>query len=378
MPKLPPKAAAPDPGFPPDEAYQTDGSASADPDNGVGVVEPAAAPVKKAAKKAAPAKAAAKKVAVPTAPVPPAQPAVQPTGTTGEFGDILGTARNLDEVTDFLSVGYYGREGTAKTTNLAHFVNIVKRDDAPVIFINAESGLKRKALESHGLDTSRILVLPDLERGQELSYDFLEELYWQAKDALVKDPGSIGAFCFDSLTEINVALLSDQVISEVAKAARLGRDRDRWHKEQGDYGKVNDQITLLLRRFRDLPCHFGYAALERRDVDSGGDGRVTYNPAISPGLFNAAGGIPDVVCHTFMEEVEDEEQYLGTFRAVGTYTGKDRYRAVPRRLVNPTVSRIWAYIQGDLTEETDPDQVAAKASRRAAKAASLEEPREGD
>ncbi len=357
MPRLQGKTAPatpePDPSFPPDEAYSdTAGKANANQDGELD--SPAPAAVKKAAKKAA---GAAKKAA---APVPPAEPA--------EPEDLIGSARNLDEITDFLSVGYYGKGGSAKTTNCAAMVNIC---EGPIIFINAESGLKKKALASHGFDTDRILVLPDTERGQVLSFDFMEELYWQAKDRLDKEPFSIGGFVLDSLTEIIQALLDEQVLKEIAKAARLGRDRDRFHKEMGDYGKVNDQVALLLRRFRDLPCHFAYAALERRDVDD--DGMVAYNPAVSPGLFNAVTGIPDLIGHTYVEEVGDTEQYLATFRAVGKFSGKDRYRVVPSRLVNPTFSRIHAYVTGSLTTDDDPVQQAGVQARRQAKQKELAE-----
>lgn len=311
------------------------------------MVKKAAAP---AAKKAAAKKAAPKAERNGEAPEP------RPVEVTDE--DLLSTAVSLDEATDYLSVVWYGEHGTGKTTNACSMANVV---DAPVYVINAEAGLKRRALEQRGIDTAQLHVLPNLERGQSLTFEFLEALFWQAKDALERTPGSIGGFVWDSVTEIHQILLNNIVAEDVARAERLGRDRDRFFKSQDNYGVMAAQLTELLRRFRDLPCHFAATALQRRDIDD--DGKVVYRPAVTPALQTPIGGIPDLIGHTYVEEVGGHEQYIGTFKPIGKYSGKDRYSVLPTHLVDPTFARIHGYVTGAIDPEEDPVMIDAARAR---------------
>jgi hypothetical protein len=328
-----------------------------------------AAPAKKAAAKkaAAPAKKAAKKATG-------AAKAVQeqPDALDLTEMDLLGAAVSLDDVHDYVNIGWYGKGGSGKTTNLCSMVNI---GPGPLFLINAEAGLKKRALERHGIDTSRIRVLPDPESGQRLTFEYMEEVYWQAKARLEKEPGSILGFGWDSVTEIHLMMLHNITEAAVAAAERIGVDRDRWFKDRSDYGDMADQVALLLRRFRDLPCHFGFTALERRDVDND-TGKVVYNPAVTPALQTPLGGIPDLIGHCYVEEEDDgTERYIGHFRPAGKYSGKDRYGVIPPRLVDPTFARIHGYVSGDIDPDEDPVmvEVATKRAKRAGKRRDAEE-----
>lgn len=324
-----------------------------------------AQPAKKAAKKAA--KATAKKTAATGSSKAVEQ---QPDAIDLTEIDLLGQAVALDDVEDFINVCYYGKHGTGKTTNSTSMVNVC---DGDVFIINAEGGLKKRALTSHGIDTSRLRLLPDPKSGMRLTFEYMEEVFWQTKDRLEKSPGSVGGFVWDSVTEIHQVILRNLVDKAVAEAERRGVDRDRWFKEQGDYGTMADQVTELIRRFRDLPCHFAMTALERRDVDKQ-SGKVAYNPAVTPALQTAMGGIPDLVGHCIVEEVSGTEQFVGNFSAAGVYSGKDRYRVLPMRLVDPTFARIHGYVTGTIDPDEDPVMVeAAKArAKRAGKRRSEE------
>lgn len=317
-------------------------------------------PIRKAGKKAAPAKkAAAKKVGAAKA------VAEQPSPIDLTEIDLLGQAIPLDDVTDYVNIGWYGKGGSGKTTNLCSMVNIC---EGPVYLINAEAGLKKRALESHGIDTSRIFVLPDPNTSQRLTFEYLEEIFWQAKDRLEKEPGSIGGFGWDSITEIHQVLLRNITEAAVAAAARVGVDRDRWFKDRSDYGDMADQVGELLRRYRDLPCHFGFTALERRDVDND-SGKVIYRPSVTPALQTAVNSVPDLIGHCYVDEDEDGERFIGHFRPAGKYEGKDRYRVIPSRLVDPTFARIHGYVTGEIDPDEDPVmvEVATKRARKAGK-----------
>lgn len=307
------------------------------------------------AKKAAPAKKAVAKKAAAPAPRPAPEPAAP--------SSLLGGAQPLIDTEDFLNVLYYGIEGTWKTS---HACSMAKLSDAPTYVINAEGGLKQGPLRRLGIPVEKIQVLPNKAAGQELTFDLLEGLFWEAKAQLEKEPGSINGFVWDSITEIHKKLLENITGEKVELAASLGQERDRWFIDRSDWGTMSDQVRMLLRRFRDLPCHFVCTALERRDVDD--DGNVKYVPAITPALQTDLLGFVDIVCHTTVEEVGKEDLGVGSFRPIGKYRGKDRFQIVPRRLAVPSFERVFGYVNESLTPGTDEVQAAVRAARRKAAA----------
>jgi len=272
----------------------------------------------------------------------------------------------LTEQRDTLNILYYGPGGTGKTTDLAFMANLGR-----VLYVDAESGIKRGPLERLGVKTANIEIL-DVTVG----FAPFEQAFWDIKSDLAADPDSWAGTVWDSVTEIHKAFLDDVVIAGVAKAQRQGKERDRFFIERGDWGVMTDQMRLLIRRYRDLPCHFGMAALERREQDD--DGKVVYQPGVTPALQNDLIGYMDVVCHTSTELVGAAEEFHGLFRPVGKYQGKDRFGALPRRLVAPTFDRVLSYIDGSLSRDTDPELQAARARREQLAAQSKSETSEGD
>jgi hypothetical protein len=92
------------------------------------------------------------------------------------------------------------------------------------------------------------------------------------------------------------------------------------------------------------------------------DGRVVYMPAVTPGLQNDLIGWVDVVCHTDTIIVEGEEVYMGLFRNRGKFRGKDRFKVIPRQLVDPTFDRILQYVDGELVLDDDEKMQELKAA----------------
>lgn len=288
----------------------------------------------------------------------PARHASSATAATEGPKSLLGGGKPLDETEDFLNALYYGIEGTWKTSHAAAMAKL----GGPVYVINAEGGLKKGPLRRLGIPVENIVVLPNRDAGQELTFDFLEALFWEAKQKLEEEPGSIVGFSWDSITEIHKKLLENIQIEEVARAERLSRERDRWFIDRSDWGKMSDQVRLLLRRFRDLPCHFVATALERREVDE--DGAVKYTPAVTPALQTDLLGFVDIVCHTTVEEIGSKDLGVGSFRPVGKFRGKDRFNIIPRKLAVPSFDRLYGYVHETMTADTDEVQKAAKAARR--------------
>jgi hypothetical protein len=264
---------------------------------------------------------------------------------------------------EHLNTLYYGDGGTGKTTDLAFLANLGR-----TLYIDAESGIKRSPLERLGVNVSNLELLK-VDEG--LNFDVLEEAFWSIKRDLDNDPESWAGVVWDSGTEIYHALIDALVGRRVDKAERLqkqGRNvaevmTNRFFVDRDDYGVMSEQVRFLLRRFRDLPCHFGIAFLERRDQDSS-DGKVRIGPAITPGLQSDVIGWHDIVCRTSY----DGRHYLGATRPEGVRQGKDRYGLLPESMVDPTIERMAGYIAGTISEDKDPLQIelrkeAAKKSK---------------
>lgn len=249
-----------------------------------------------------------------------------------------------------------GEGGTGKTTDLAALARFGR-----ILLVNAEQGIKGSALqrwcqEKFGEDfpLENIEIYPDPDDEDEvISMQGLETLWIRIRDDLMKKPGSWLGVGWDSITEIQKKFADLEKADAVAKAMRRGQERDPLTMDQDNWRRVNDMTRQLVRKYRDLPCHFGMTALLRREQDN--DGRVVYQPAVTPGLQNDLIGWMDIVCVKSVRyvPVDDTDEYLGLFKPHGTQRGKDRYKVMPKWLPDPTYDRVLAYVEGDLTVDTD-------------------------
>lgn len=267
----------------------------------------------------------------------------------------------VDDVVDFLNVVYYGREGSAKTTGSAFMANI----DRPgkVLIINAEGGVKKRPLQKRGVDTSRLVLWPDPKRHQRVTHKSLDSIYRKVKSDLEADPDSWAGVVFDSATEIHQAILDSVQERRVQILLNKGQDVDENHVDLADYGTMSKMFRDVLRKFRDLPCHFIVTALERRDIDKD-TGKPQYGPAITPGLQADLLGFVDIVV---MCKAEDEDgPFRGLTRANSRYRAKDRFDVLPRVMCEPTFDRLEKYVSGVLDEEDDVEQSRIGSSAKTA------------
>lgn len=282
--------------------------------------------------------------------------AKRPAAAKKEVTPFAGVA---DEEDEFLNILYAGRHGTGKTSDLATMANL-----GPVVFINAEGGLKRKPLARLGVNVDNISVWPNRRLGQELTFEGMEELFWRMRGDLLDRPDAYAGIVWDSVTEIHKNLLENVSKAAVTKAEAAGRERDRFSTEVGDYGTMTEQVRFLLRRFRDLPCHFGATALLRRDIDKAGDGGVVFRPAVTPALIGDLGAFMDMVCYTSVGDIGGDPEFRGRFRPEPMYEAKDRFGVITsKRLVDPTFERVLAYVHGTLVAEEDPVMLDARQRR---------------
>lgn len=289
--------------------------------------------------------------------------------------EVAAAARNaielvpLDDTTEYLSVMYYGVEGTGKTTDSLLMSTLP--EPGIVVAVNAEGGMKKGALTAMGVDTSRIMAYP--RPGERITFEGLERLFFQLSARLAADPGSVLGVVWDSVTDIVQEILDQRVESVVQtqqeivarnKGARPGniRLRDRFDNDRDDYRYMSNQVRSLLRKYRYLPCHFVVTALMRRDEDEVTK-RVMYGPAVTPALQTDLLGYVDMVLNCQVAEIGDASVYFATTIPTRTTRGKDRLHVLPTpELVNPSFDRLVAYTRGELSADTDPEQklLAAK------------------
>lgn len=262
----------------------------------------------------------------------------------------------LSDTTTYLNVLDYGPPGTGKTTGALTLANL--EPGKRVLLIDAEGGAKAPALRRQGINIDQVDIWPDSP--SELTYDGIEEIQMDLRSS----DEYIGVV-IDSMTELNRRLLEDIVGAALARAERLGKNRDRFQINLEDYGVVSTQLRTILRRFHSLPMHLVITALERRDVDAE-DASVTYGPALGPSVANDTMGLVDIVCYHMVELVGDKEQpfFTGLTSPARRRKAKDRFGVLPTKLIDPTTERMIRYVEGTLVKSKDPRQEAARRAAR--------------
>lgn len=275
--------------------------------------------------------------------------------------DSLGS---MEESEEFLNVLWWGKEGSWKTSQMATAANRGR-----ILVVNAEGGFKKKPLRDLGVDLGNIILWPDPKSGVEVSFETMEALYWRIKAKLMAEPGYFYAVGWDSSSDIYTRFVSNVREAEYQKnqAAPLQKRKEfrenRYFTDRADYGVATDQMRDLLRKFRDLPCHFLVTALERRDIDPE-TSKVAYGPGVGPAFQKDLLGYLDVIVANKVttlqtgpdDEVDVVDSGRGLTRSNGRSRAKDRLKSLPRVMANPTFERILDYVEERVTEDADPVQ----------------------
>lgn len=278
----------------------------------------------------------------------PPEPEVDPTAYR-VFEPVLEGLDVLDDMEDYLRVVYYGEPGVGKTS-----AALTLAKTGRVVVIDAERGLKPKALASLGIPTKNVQVWRDI------SYRGLETLFYQIKAQLEDDPGSIVGVVWDSITQTVPWLIEAIGAEGMEKAQMLGRDRGEFDVYTEDYGTLAEQLKrLIVRRYFDLPCHVVITAHPRRDQDE--EGGVLLTPGATPAVRDAIVGNADMVIHVrnHLDKETGEMQRRGVTRPQGKFTAKERFGILPGVMVEPSMERILGYFEGDMTRDTDEVQLRA-------------------
>lgn len=283
-----------------------------------------------------------------------------------------------EEHPDNLSVLYFGREGSTKTTSGAAMANLCP-EGSKILVVNAEGGLKVKPLQKLGIDTSKLNIYPRPEQNQPtLSFPELKAVFRRIAAELHADPNAWFGTIWDSTSRLASNLLDESAANRVRKlkrrAQQAGRPEDdvnEWFTDRDDYGVMTKKVRTLLHEFHALNCHWVGTALMRRDIDEDTK-KPMYGPAVNAALADTLLGDPDVVIAMVGEDELGPPR--GLTRGNTRYRAKDRFHVLPRVMAVPTFERITAYYEGQLVEEEDPEQKALTADALA----SFDAPRGGD
>lgn len=287
----------------------------------------------------------------------------------------------LDKTPSFIDMVYLGEPGSGKTTAAAHMALLGK-----IVWVCGEMGLEPDRLKELGIPVENI------ELHDAIDYDSLVELATEMRTSLRATPGCYAGVVFDTFSEIQGRLLE-------AKAKTL-------LISQNEYGVNTSELTRLLRKFTDLPCHTAYVTHTKREEDKKDNGTtsVTYKSMMTPKVGSTLDGYVRISCHMVAQARgdSDEADYVGFLRPHFARRGKDRTGTLPPKLVSPTFDRIEAYVSrrylrsamnniddnGEVPDGLDPLQfeyreriraqkVAAEQSAAATAAMSATTPQEG-
>lgn len=257
----------------------------------------------------------------------------------------------IDEVIDFTNSLFYGREGSGKTTSLARMANVVP---GKVLIINAEGGVKKAPLKKRGVNTDNIVIFPNPDNPLPLNHRNLNRLFRKIKSDLMDDPNSWSVVGFDSITEVYQCVLDDVQATRVKILKDKGAEPDPFFVDISDYGTMSKMVRDLLRKFRDLPVHTVFTALERRDIDKD-TGKPQYGPDVTPALQKDVLGYVDMVL--MFKAADEMGPYRALTRANSRYRAKDRFDVLPKVMAEPMGDRIIQYVQGELIADEDPFQI---------------------
>lgn len=251
-------------------------------------------------------------------------------------------AKSPDGIVKWINSLFYAEPGGGKT----YLFGTVEDDPEnflPALLVDIDGGTDT-VLHRTGIDIS-----PPIR-----SMDALKELYKE----IAADPHYYKCIGLDNISELQKIDMNDVMLE--AKATANNPDNvDIYVPSQREWGKSGERMRIIVRAFRDLPCHtIALAHLEERED------RLTKIPRLWPSmpgkLRHELAGFFSIVGYlsTYEEngEVYRQIQFIKTKRV----QAKDRFQALPSVLTqNPTLPQILKLVQesgSTIKDQVDPLQ----------------------
>lgn len=231
-------------------------------------------------------------------------------------------------IVDWINLLAYGDPGCGKTYLCGTAMDEPRT--TPMLFLDCEGGVttlrKRKNLD----------VVPIR------SIDQLVEIYNKLFYS-IKSDGTMyyKVVAIDPLNEL--ADLDMRI--EMKKAKDANSDKvDIDVPSPREWGKVRNHMRLIIRGFRDLPCHVIFTAHVGQQQDA--NQPVKYFPGFSGKLKTEVSGFMDIVGYMYNDTstgvLVRKMQFEGTRRI----QAKDRTGALGGSIDDPSIPKIWSIIEG--------------------------------
>jgi phage nucleotide-binding protein len=224
---------------------------------------------------------------------------------------------------DALKILEFGQTGAGKT----HFLGTAADSPltSPVLIIDVEGG----TTTLHDKPTIDVVQVRTMKQIQNLA------------DELHKRPKYYKTVGLDGITE-----LQQLDMREVMQAQYEAKPEttDLYVPSPREWGKSGSRVKEILRYLKDLPCHVIVTALQREEQLN--NGTIKFVPDIPGQLKSQLPGFFDIVGYLRAVDSKVEGEIIRTmqFAQSPRVVAKDRTRALPPLLEDPTVPGMWAFI----------------------------------
>lgn len=144
--------------------------------------------------------------------------------------------------------------------------------------------------------------------------------------------------------------------------------RKVYHPDIGEYGENMNRLKLWVRHMCGLSVNFGFTAHPFRTEDEQ-TGEIQYLPWVQgKGMPNSLCGMVDVIAYMKIEsDKAGEDHQVCYFKKKNMYYAKDRYGALPPRMVDPSLPKIERLIKARLAAQNGQRAVKKTAKRATAR-----------
>lgn len=137
----------------------------------------------------------------------------------------------------------------------------------------------------------------------------------------------------------------EDIMTEVVSKPGRGY-RKIWHPDKGEYGENMNRLKLWVRHMCALPINFGFTAHPFKD-ESGDEVQIL--PWIQgKNMPSTLCGMVDVIGYMRIQEVQGDQRQVMCFKKQDLYYAKDRFGALPAKMVDPTIPKIETLINKKL------------------------------
>lgn len=221
----------------------------------------------------------------------------------------------------------YGLSGAGKTRLVGSSFDVPELN--PILMLNIEGG--ELTLRS---------TYPDVEAVRITSWPQIKKLY----DSLKAGDYYYKTIIIDSVTEMQKFNMDHTMLS------RHG-DNDLAVPEIKEWNINVENTRKYIRLFRDLEdVNVIFTALERIDTDKR-TGLSRKKPSLSGKVADEVAGFLDIVTYLYVEEVDGENKRILLTGNTPSVVAKDRSNLLPLQILNPTMTDIYNFINGKVSED---------------------------